>query len=106
MAKISLGAGSFEGVQVDLWGHAYKTVRITRSVQNNVDKSLRKLDDAETADAAVKVLADVIDARLVPENGAGPASKLIMEKWKADDLSLDQLQKFQADLEEAEAPPT
>jgi hypothetical protein len=106
MAKISLGAGTFEGVEVDLWGSLYKTVRITRSVQNKVDKALKKLDDTQDADAAVKVLADVIDARLEPQNGAGPPSKLIVEKWKTDELSLDQLQQFQADLDEAEAPPT
>jgi hypothetical protein len=106
VAKISLGAGTFEGVEVDLWGSLYKTVRITRSVQNKVDNSLKKMDEDMTADQAVKVLADVIDARLEPQNGAGPPSKLIMEKWKADELSLDQLQQFQSDLDEAEAPPT
>lgn len=91
---------------VDVFGQAYRLRSVTRSVQralDKVDKELKVLtnDDDADGDGLVALLADAIDAMAAPEgNNKVPAKKLIVEKWKADELSLDGLRRFSDQLQE------
>jgi hypothetical protein len=91
---------------VDVFERAYRLKSITRTVQRSldkVDKDMRALmaDDDADGDQLVGLLADAIDGLLEPEgNNRIPAKKVVLEKWKADELSLDGLRRFADDLQE------
>ena len=91
---------------VEVFGGEYKIRAITRSVQralDKVDKSMQALmkDDNSTGDALVTVLADAMDALLAPTvDGQVSVKNVVVEKWEADELSLDGLRRFADELQE------
>lgn len=101
--SISIG-GDYQPVQVDLWGAAYETVAATRSVTEKVDPLIDALNAAETPDDIVKAIGALLDVKLKAVEGARKASTLVKEKWKADQLSIDQLTKLLEDIQEADRP--
>ena len=99
---------------VDVFGLAYRLRALTRSVQSALDKVDKELrtsmngDDAD-GDTLVGVLGGALEALLAPEgNNDRPVGELVVEKWEADELSLDALRRFADDLQEQaiEARPT
>lgn len=104
---LSLGGGQTdERPVVDVFGKAYRLRLITRSVQKSlekVDRDLRlfmKDEDAES-DALVDLLAEGLDALLAPDGGhRTPVKKIVVDKWNADEVSLDELRRFSDDLQE------
>lgn len=108
--KLKLGTpDGADVVEVELFDetNTFTLKPITRSVQ----KVLEKVDDDVTAatdgDSVVAAVADGLGALLAPSNGnkAG-AKKLILEKWKADELSVQQIMRFFEELQETSVPPT
>jgi hypothetical protein len=91
---------------VDVFERAYRLRAVTRSVEKHLAAAGKKIDalmkdDDADGDSLVTVLADVLDAMLEPEgNNRVRAKTVVMEKWKADDLSLDGLRRFADDLQE------
>lgn len=102
--KVSLGGTAYEAVEVDLWGSPYRTVAVTRSVSGKADAAHDKINAAEEPDAIVGAIAEMIDLRVRPVEGTKKASTLIKEKWKADELTVDQLFGFLGAIEEADRP--
>lgn len=106
MTVLRLGADNApERPEVDLFGHKYRLRPLTRSVQmalQKADKELAALtDDDDMADHAIAVLAGTFDAMLVADGDEKRKPKtVIMEKWKADELSLPALRTFGDQLEE------
>lgn len=94
-------AQAYEPVEVDLWGELHKTRPVTRTVEKAIVKANEKLNVAETTDAQVKCLAEIIGLRL--ENSAAAAA-VIDKKWKADELAVEQLVAFAERLTEADRP--
>jgi hypothetical protein len=98
---------------VDVFERAYRLKAVTRSVQKALDKVEKDLqvfyadDDADGEKFAVLV-ATACDELLEPEgNNRTKARTLILEKWKADELQIDELRRFFDDLQErAVARPT
>lgn len=96
-------------VEVDLWGGLYKLIPSTRSVIKKAEGLQDKAAEVEDEDAAVEFLAKALDLRVKPtKKGQRKASTMVIEKWKADELSQAQLLGFLANLAEAEdeARPT
>lgn len=108
MTRLALGTTSTEEVvEVDVFGALFTLKPVTRSVQKVLEKVEEELQGATTGDQMADAFAEGLGALLAPANGnrAG-AKKLISDKWKADELSLDQITRFFTDLQEASAPPT
>lgn len=103
---------SFEAVEVDLLGVIYKTVPITRSVQNaavELEKANGSVLDDTTAspDAQVAYLADAVSLRLKPLDETSPsAAEHIVNLYEGDKLRLDQLVLLIDELGGSEANPT
>lgn len=106
MSKVSIGAGApFDPVVVDLWGHEFNTVPVTRSVAKRLGEHERKLSEEEDPDLVVELIAAMLDEHLKPSNGKRTKpSSIIKEKWEADELSLPQLTQLSADLADAGRP--
>ena len=108
---IKIGADRPEADCVELFDHKFKVKRVTRSVQKGleaVDKKLRATDDNEDADKIVALMAEGLDALLEPNGGGVPAKKVLVDLWKADDLSLDQINELYEGVQESatKRPPT
>jgi len=112
MSKRITISDSFEAVEVDLFGVVYKTIPITRSVQNKaieLEKTAGSVleDTNATPDAQVEYLAKAVALRLVPELAeSAPADEHIVSLYKADSLRLDQLVELIDQLGGSEANPT
>ncbi len=105
-------------VEVDLWGTMYDLLPVTRSLETPLAEAGRKVTEVLTqepeagkeeaqADQLVEAVSAVLDLRLKPQNGARTkASKKILDAWKADKLSVDQILDFLEDLKDATDRPT
>jgi hypothetical protein len=98
------------GIEVDLWGVIFNAVPITRTLQRELDElnaAFQDIDeDADDADdQAVEMLASMLDVHVKPAGGRKKkASDFIVEKWKGDELTVEQLLTFQQRLVEAVRP--
>ena len=112
MSKKITISDSFEPIEVDLLGTVYKTIPITRSVQQKAvtleTESGDVLNDTTAdPDSQVEYLAKAVGLRLVPTvEGEKPADELIVELYKEDKLRLDQLVDLIDQLGGSEANPT
>lgn len=94
-------------VEVDLWGKKFVTVPATRSVLGKVTALEGKLDELtdDQLDEKVELLTQVLDLRLKPAGqGRKKAGELVLEQWKADELTLPQLFEFANDVAGADRP--
>lgn len=100
---IRLADLSPEPVKVDLFDHVYELRQITRSVQKNLERAQKALEsDAEQADKIVPALAGALDVLLAPVGDeTQPAKQVLEEAWKADKLTLSQLNELFNSLQEA-----
>ena len=111
MTRITI-ADSFESVEVDLLGTVYKTIPITRSVQQKAvaleKESGSVLNDVDASpDSQVEYLAKQVGMQLVAVDPASPvADKLIVQLYKDDKLRLDQLVNLIEQLGGSEPNPT
>lgn len=104
MAKLTIR--DLASVDVDLWGKAFETVPPVRSVSMKIAELERELDEAgDDNDKVVTLVSQVLDLRLKPAgNGRKKAGDLVVEKWQADELTLDALLDFVNALGEADRP--
>lgn len=93
-------AQAYEPVEVDLWGELHKTRPITRSVEKRIDAAKEQVAKAETTDQGVKALAKLISLHL----GDDSIVSKIEQKWKADELTVNQLVAFADQVAEADRP--
>jgi hypothetical protein len=96
---------------IELYEHKFMIRRVTRSVQKGleaVDKKLRALDAEADGDKIVPVMAEGLDALLEPNGGGVPAKKVIVDLWKDETLSLDEINQLYEAVQEnaAKRPPT
>jgi hypothetical protein len=95
LAHIKLADLTAEPTTVELFdGHTYTVKTITRSVQKDlekVDQSMQGLGDDADSDKGVGVIIDGLAALLAPVNGSPAVKKLLTDKWKADELDLQQI---------------
>ena len=113
MSRISI-EGSYQVIEVDLWGHTYETKEATRSVHRRVRELEAKVDGTENEDEQIACLAEMFDLKLVPvahkDDGKRPvkASTLVKKKWQSDELSLTKILRFFYEIGDAEetARPT
>lgn len=96
-------ARNYEPVEVDLWGETFYTRARTKQLEKQVEAIMKKFEEG-----LVKMIGQTLDHYLQPaENGDAPSQKpseVILEKFKADELTLDDLQAFSQRLAEAENP--
>jgi hypothetical protein len=94
---------------LDVFDLAYRLQAVTRSVQKELHKAQTRMDELmkdpdEDGDGIVEQAAVILDALLKPEgNNTTPAKKLVIEKWKADELDVSALHGFSNDLQEQAA---
>jgi hypothetical protein len=111
---LSLGAiNPADRPLIDVFERAYRLKPVTRSVQKALDKVQKQIDEFYLADDAdgeqfAALVATALDELLAPEgNNRTRAKTLILEKWKADELAIDELRRFFDDVQErAVARPT
>jgi len=95
----------YQPAEIDLWGVRYVSLPATRTVIQKTEAAQEKAISATDNDDAVAALAAVIDLRLKPVvAGSRRASTLIKDKWKNDELTIDQLTTFLQRLEVADRP--
>lgn len=111
MARVTIAEASSEQV-CELWGEEFEIRLTTRAQQEKIEEALKayrdKLREAKDGDDVVAAHCILIDARLKPiAPKRRQASAVILEKWKADQLSVGQLEQLTADLAEAaDGPPS
>jgi hypothetical protein len=109
MSRVSIAAAP-EAVEVDLWGALFYTQRVTRTRQKalaELEAKARELDESENTDTdtLVELYGQILDQLLEPETGKRKkASAHITERWKADDLTIPELEDFIERLGEANRP--
>lgn len=107
MAVIKVGGSARPDPDiVELFDHKFTVKRITRSVQKAleaVDRKLNAMDksDEDDSDKVVAVMAEGLSALLEPNGENVPAKKVLVDAWKADDLSFDEVQGLYVSLQEA-----
>lgn len=108
MPRLSLGApDDGDVVEVDLFGVEFTLKPITRTVQKVLEKVDAAIEAAQNGDEVLNAVADGLGVMLAPANGnRSGAKKLLLDKWKSDELSLNQVTRLFSDLTEASAPPT
>jgi hypothetical protein len=85
--------------EVDVFGRAYAVRPVTRSVQIKLAEMEAAAETVQGADAEFAVIADQFDVLLAPVNGQRtPASKLLLENWKAERLATPALAAFFQDV--------
>ena len=108
MSKKLTISQSFEAVDVDLFGHDFQTVHVTRSAQialKDVDADVSKAVDAEDFDALVVSFGRALDLRLKVSDGKRTKpSTLIRERWENDQLGIQDLVAFVEQLGAATLP--
>ena len=96
-----------ESVEVDLWGAVFHTQRVTRSLEKEIarlEKAAEAVDPGDI-DAEVRLLVEMLDVLLVPEDGKRKkASAHIIEKWEADEITRAELLGFIDRLVQAGRP--
>ena len=103
----TLGAAREDSPEVELWERIYVLNAVTRSVQRKLEEVQAQIEAAEESDAAVAAIAAGLDAMLAPANGQRiAAGKLVLDKWNADLLGIDELAVFFSDIQELTARPT
>jgi hypothetical protein len=94
---------------LDVFDLAYRLSPVTRSVQKALHTAQTEIerlmdDPEEDGDKIVGQIAVILDSLLKPEgNNTLPAKKLIVDKWKADELDVAALQHFSRELQEQAA---
>lgn len=112
MAVIRIGTDNRpEPDIVELFDHQFTVRRVTRSVQKGleaVDRKLCTMDDDAEGDQLVALMSEGLDALLEPKTGKVTAKKVLGDAWKADELSLDQINQLYESVQESAAtrPPT
>ena len=109
--KISLADLTGEAIEVDIFDHTYTVREVTRSVQKKlegIDKKLIAVGKTDDSDKIVDVLVGGIAVLLAPTNGAPDAKNVLLEAWKADKLSLGQINNLFEGIQDSsvEARPT
>lgn len=99
-------------IEVDLWGHLFEYVSLTKKTEATVTDALAQINkDFETEDLSkhatqVKAFAARMDVRLKPSAGGKKrASTLLKQKWTNDDLTMPQCDQFWEAVEEAVDSP-
>ena len=103
---IKLGAANGnqpDPIRVDLYDKPFTLRRVTRSVQQEIERVEKALRDADDGDTVVDLLGEGMDALLKPDQHRTPAKKLIADRWKADELSVGDVNRFFIDLQEKAA---
>lgn len=101
-----------EADQFDIYDLAYAVKRLTRSVQmalDKVDESLVPLlsGDGSDSDKIVALMAEGISAMLAPVGHQKTAKTWLVELWKKDTLSLDEVHRLYSGIQDsAAARPT
>lgn len=111
MNRVSI-EGSYEPVEVDLWGHTFETRDLSRKDEKKVEELQALAEQTDDEDEGFELVAKMLDLKLVPvsENGsrAQKASTILKRKWKAEELGSRQLVRFIENVDRAEdqARPT
>lgn len=97
-------------VEVDLWGHLFELVAITKRTDSKINDDLAAINkhyaDEDLTKHAVQTMAFAarMDVRLKKSpGGKKSASTLIKAKWASDDLTVPQLDQFWEAVDEAVA---
>lgn len=96
--RVSLTDSRPQELEVELWdGHAYAIKRVTKAYSRQADAAVEVLEEAiaaaETSDEVVKALCEMFDLRLTPVGGKRTkASTLILRRWDADEISVDEIE--------------
>lgn len=108
MPRLTLGGQPAAGrVEVELWERLFLARPMTRALTLELADLERQVHAAKTSDEAVERLAALIGAVLEPTGGQRKtADVLIVEKWQANELSVQQLMDFNDQLQGRQAPPT
>lgn len=91
--KVSI-AEVLQTIEIDLWGHEYETVWVTKST---IDKAQALWTDAIAEgreggdrDLMIDKLGQLLDLRLKTDDAKAPKpSKLLRDKWDADEVAVD-----------------
>ncbi len=103
MAKIiKLADLSAEPTKVEIFEHTYELKQITRTVQAKLEVAQAKLEaSSDDGDSIVANMAETLAILLSPNGSdAPPVKKVLVDAWKADKLSLAQINGLFTSLQE------
>jgi hypothetical protein len=96
-------ADALATVTVELWGHEFEVQKVTRSAKTRLQPLSEKIDEAEDDDAWIDAVGALWDERLKPsDTKRTKPSKLLHDKWHADDVSVMQVVATLQDIGGAE----
>jgi hypothetical protein len=106
MGKITLADLTREPTTLELFDNTYRVNAITRSVQKKLEKVqpiIENLADEDDGDKVVAMMVDAIEPLLTPAEGSQAVKRVLVDAWKADNLSLDMLAALFDKVQEASA---
>lgn len=103
MSRITLEAP--DAPEVELFGHVYTIVPITKAAVAKADAAEAKVDDAEDSDQLVAAYGALLDVRLRPTAEKQPrASTVLVKAWNGNDVSLKQINQLVIDVASTDRP--
>lgn len=107
MARVK--PGQYRPVEVDLWadseGALFDSMRITRSLQREVTRTMEQLDESDDPDQQVEMIAAVLDLMLkAKSNQRRKPSSIVAKKWESDDVTIIELLDFVSRIGRATRP--
>lgn len=101
-----LGIPERTTVEVELFGEIYHVIPVTKSVQAKAQAHEDKLDEAvQSMDDLVRYYGGGLDLRLSTTRPAQPkASKVVTDAWKADKITMPELQHVLDSIVESDRP--
>jgi hypothetical protein len=108
MTRIAIADYGRKPVEVDLWGHLFEYVAITKQTETKINDAIAEInksfdgEDLTLHDTQVRLFAARMDVRLKKSpGGRKKASTLVRAAWEDEKLTVPQFDQFWDAVEEA-----
>jgi hypothetical protein len=114
VARVKI-ATSTKTQEIDLWGSIYTLKSTTRSVKQELKQLMDRYrsedsalgeDDELDDDVQIERIGEQWDVLFTPKDDEAPASEVLAAKWENDEVSMTEIQEFDAKLAQQMLPPS
>ncbi len=105
---VAADAAAYEPAEVDLWasdgGGMFETVEMVKDNAVRFDDLSARAADADTTDKTVAILAEMYDILLRPVGHRRKASKIVVDRFDANRLSIPRIEDLIEEIAVAARP--
>lgn len=105
MARISVG--SYEPAEVELWGHEFETVEVTKKLRKQLRLHSETIENTDDEDETIESIGAILNLRLVhADKQRTKPSTLLKQRWESEDegISLARAMGILAAIGRADLP--